>query len=293
MSPLERRYRRLLLLYPAEQRATDADVMVGTLLEAAVSGQRLPSVREALGLLAGGLRARSLLATDSSMQGVWREGVHTGGLGVLGLVSGGVLYILAQDLTNPDFSISPAVPWPIRAGLVIGFVLAVLGLARTALTVLAVCAIGITVAIAAPDSGSRWSDPVYVLAQSVWYWLPVVALAVIHRSAVRRRPSRLWLLLPILWATVIEGTEDVMAPTVVLFVTFGLALGLSFFDPRLAVAGSVLAGTWFASMALMMLTLAARNGYAAYSSAEVAWVALPTVLLPVLGLLGARRLTRL
>jgi hypothetical protein len=59
MSPLERRYRRLLRAYPAQYRSERADEMLGTLLDTAAPGQRRPSARESAGLIAGGVRARA------------------------------------------------------------------------------------------------------------------------------------------------------------------------------------------------------------------------------------------
>ena len=58
MSPLERRYRRLLRAYPKQYRTERADEMVGTLLETAAPAQRWPSARETAALICGGIRAR-------------------------------------------------------------------------------------------------------------------------------------------------------------------------------------------------------------------------------------------
>lgn len=59
MSPLERRYRRLMRAYPAQYRTDRADEILGTLLDAAAPGQRRPSARESAGLITGGIRARA------------------------------------------------------------------------------------------------------------------------------------------------------------------------------------------------------------------------------------------
>jgi hypothetical protein len=59
VSPLERRYRRLLRAYPASYRSDRGDEMLGTLLDSAAPGQRRPSAREMAALIVGGIRARA------------------------------------------------------------------------------------------------------------------------------------------------------------------------------------------------------------------------------------------
>ncbi len=58
MDALERRYRRLLVAYPAGYRDRRADEIVGTILDAAPPGRRRPSLADAADLVAGGLRQR-------------------------------------------------------------------------------------------------------------------------------------------------------------------------------------------------------------------------------------------
>src|SRR6185437_2420909 len=55
---LERRYRRLLGLYPARHRRVHGEEMLGVLLAAAPDGQRRPRLGEALDLLWAALRIR-------------------------------------------------------------------------------------------------------------------------------------------------------------------------------------------------------------------------------------------
>jgi hypothetical protein len=64
VSPLERRYRWLMRAYPAAYRADRADEMLDTLLERASPGQQWPGVREAAGLISGGIRARAAKNSD-------------------------------------------------------------------------------------------------------------------------------------------------------------------------------------------------------------------------------------
>jgi len=56
---LERRYRRLLLAYPAEYRRERGDELVGILLDDAAPGRTRPEWREAADLVLGGLRRRA------------------------------------------------------------------------------------------------------------------------------------------------------------------------------------------------------------------------------------------
>ena len=58
MTPLERRYRRLLAWYPAEHRRTFGEEMIGVLLAPAPDGERHPRLADSLDLFRGGLQTR-------------------------------------------------------------------------------------------------------------------------------------------------------------------------------------------------------------------------------------------
>src|SRR5204862_5824496 len=58
---LERRYRWLLLAYPRHYRRYRCEEMLTTLLEGAAAGQKWPTPRAAVGLMAGGFRCRARL----------------------------------------------------------------------------------------------------------------------------------------------------------------------------------------------------------------------------------------
>ncbi len=58
ISPLERRYRRLLAWYPAEHRRAHGEEMIGVLLASASDGQQHPRLADSLDLIRGGLRIR-------------------------------------------------------------------------------------------------------------------------------------------------------------------------------------------------------------------------------------------
>ncbi|GAA2210492.1 hypothetical protein GCM10009850_059510 [Nonomuraea monospora] len=72
---LERRYRRLLLAYPRTYRRAHGDELLDVLLEEAGPGRRFPVLREAWGLLAGGLRSR---VTHQATGSAWVDGLHLG-----------------------------------------------------------------------------------------------------------------------------------------------------------------------------------------------------------------------
>jgi hypothetical protein len=55
---LERRYRRLLVWFPAEHRREYGEEMIGVLLASTPEGRRTPRLADAFDLIAGGLRAR-------------------------------------------------------------------------------------------------------------------------------------------------------------------------------------------------------------------------------------------
>ena len=59
VSPLERRARRLLRVYPAAYRRERCDEIVGTLLEATPASQTWPRVKDVRALIVGGLKARA------------------------------------------------------------------------------------------------------------------------------------------------------------------------------------------------------------------------------------------
>lgn len=78
MPPLEALYRRLMFTYPAGYRDEHGTEIVGTLLDVSEPGRPLPSVREAGGLFAGGLRTRARMAARDGRRGIWADGLRLG-----------------------------------------------------------------------------------------------------------------------------------------------------------------------------------------------------------------------
>ncbi|MFI6889477.1 hypothetical protein [Streptosporangium canum] len=75
MTLLERRYRRFLRAYPAGYRKAHGDELIDILLDTAEPGRHTPEIREALGLLMGGLRTR---VEHAAAGPAWRDGLHLG-----------------------------------------------------------------------------------------------------------------------------------------------------------------------------------------------------------------------
>jgi hypothetical protein len=94
-----------MVAYPEEYRREHESEILGTLLQAAAPGQDRPSLREAVALLAGGLRTRARLAAASPGQ-VWADGLR---LGVL-------LYLVLACGIGLSVSLGPIV-FPGRMGI--------------------------------------------------------------------------------------------------------------------------------------------------------------------------------
>jgi hypothetical protein len=227
---LERRYRWLLVTYPAAYRAAHGNEIIGTLLEAAPPTQRFPSPREAGGLLLGGLRTSARQAATAAPPRVWSDGLH---LGVL-LV---VLANLGQALELAR------APW---TALVAVGVLAVLrGWARMAVVATALAAL-VAARPLLPPVGLPWWLPGYGDWSAVArYAVPAAFLAALAwPNAGRLRPrSWWWLLLPAAqlaflpveqsWAVTVKAGLEAGFLVALLMIAVGAL------DPRPAVALAV------------------------------------------------------
>jgi hypothetical protein len=79
-------YELLLRAYPAGYRAAHGAELIGTLMQASAPGQRIPSLREAVGLVIGGFTARARRAVESptpwwAMACIWASSCYAGGAG--------------------------------------------------------------------------------------------------------------------------------------------------------------------------------------------------------------------
>lgn len=72
-TPLERRYRRLLAIYPAGHRSKHQDEMLGVLMTGARAGQRRPGPRDTANLIWGALLIRLRPARRGTAWPLWRD----------------------------------------------------------------------------------------------------------------------------------------------------------------------------------------------------------------------------
>ncbi len=75
MSPLERRYRALIELFPAEHRRAWGDDLLGTLLDAAPAGRAWPTALESFDLLLAAARAHAVAMRRQPLGEVLRSGL--------------------------------------------------------------------------------------------------------------------------------------------------------------------------------------------------------------------------
>ncbi|MEV6928991.1 hypothetical protein AB0M46_31480 [Dactylosporangium sp. NPDC051485] len=218
--PLARRYGLLLLAYPSEYRERRGDELLGTVLDDASPQQRWPSGREAVSIVAQGLRARLGAARCRTPGAVWSEGLQMGALLLLGFAVAGPVDDLFQGAG-----------WSVRTGIVV--LLALAGIVATLrarwIVALALTAAGLTVLLL-----DRWL--------SWWFGAAVVALAVLavrFRSARRARSAE-WLLVAPAAVAVAQLPDRVALPVgvaviagFVLVCLIGVAL-----DPRIPIAGA-------------------------------------------------------
>lgn len=84
MTTLERRYRRLMLTYPPPYRRAHGEELLDVLLESSDPQRTTLELKQAAGLITGGLRARVMAAADGVP---WADGLHLSvtAVSVLGL----------------------------------------------------------------------------------------------------------------------------------------------------------------------------------------------------------------
>lgn len=107
---LERRYRRLLAVYPWEHRRAYEEEMLGVLLDGARPGQRRPAVGDALNLIGAGLRARLRVNARGFTEPAWADAAA-----VTGVLVALLLLAAAGKGLFDQFVPDPSVPPPLRA----------------------------------------------------------------------------------------------------------------------------------------------------------------------------------
>jgi hypothetical protein len=193
MSPLERRYRRLLRCYPAQYRAERADEMLDTLLASAAPGQRWPAARESAALLRGGSRARAGVNASQPVAASFRLAAMLACAVYLALLFGSTA---ARLIESARFEPGLTPPWGVWAGLSAGVfaTIAVTWFARRPFAIaaqLAMAAAGLVLLLAGTGAGLRLLLAMVLLASLTalrterppkwWLWwlclLPVWSVA--------------------------------------------------------------------------------------------------------------------
>lgn len=187
---LERRYRRLLAVYPWEHRRAYEEEMIGVLLADARPGQRRPALGDALNLIGAGLRARLRVNARGFTEPAWADAAAVTGV----LVALVLLAAAGKGLVDqlvPDPSLPPAVrpvgpdlvDWLRVAGWTGVSAAALVGL-RWVAAGLAWAAVGAWVVLVAPNVTDQ---PTYVVDILTQLALAVVAAAALSVPAPRRR----------------------------------------------------------------------------------------------------------
>jgi hypothetical protein len=188
---LTRRYERLLEVYPENYRAGRGQEILGTLLDGARPGQRWPSIREAAGLVRGGLRTR-LIDRSPSFRAWWYGVLH------LTVVLVFIPKVYAQFMsTFGNFAVYAATnevralrSWSIGVWLVVGGIALVAVLFRGYRVALVVTAVLVLLELVV------LGRPVGVFAVSVIHdavLLGLLAALVAMRPARDLRPPPVWI----------------------------------------------------------------------------------------------------
>ncbi|MGC4783260.1 hypothetical protein ACLQ3A_16580 [Micromonospora zamorensis] len=187
---LERRYRRLLAVYPWEHRRVYEDEMLAVLLAGARPGQRRPGAADVRNLVGAGLRARLRVGARGFTDSSWADAATVTGLLVgvvlLALASRTLLDLLVRASSPPPGFASSGpdlVDWLHVAGWA-GVCAAVLVGWRWVAAGLAWAGVLGWGALVAPQAGD---NPTYVVDTLPQFALAVVAAAALTVPAPRRR----------------------------------------------------------------------------------------------------------
>ncbi|WP_430502670.1 hypothetical protein ACQRWP_14035 [Micromonospora trifolii] len=187
---LERRYRRLLAVYPWEHRRVYEDEMLAVLLAGARPGQRRPGAADVRNLVGAGLRARLRVGARGFTEPSWADAAT-----VTGLLVAAVLLALASRALLDQLVRAPSLPpgfapsgpdlvdWLRVAGWA-GVCAAVLLGWRWLAAALAWAGVLGWGALVAPQTNE---NPTYVVDTLPQFALAVVAAAALTVPAPRRR----------------------------------------------------------------------------------------------------------
>lgn len=188
-SSLERRYRRLLISFPANFRRKNEDELVGVLLDATEPGRDWPTLRDAIDLIRGGLRVRADRSWFSIKRGPWGDALAiTSVLAPILLLAGGTP--AAHEAGWFVWQDGPQVPLSVMLSLAgwmawaPALALSLLGARRTGAAAAWLALLGL-MALGNTDAGEHF-DPGRVLAA---WWLLLGLLAAVALT-IRPGPRR-------------------------------------------------------------------------------------------------------
>jgi len=215
MNGLERRYRRLMRLYPAWYRAQREEEMVGMLLDGAGPDQRRPGLGEACGLVVHGLETRFDLAEGGAL-GRWAGQAASPSLGAAAALSLAAL-IFGELVPGPGYWVPVARFGPfLTVGWVcyLAWIIAALidmGTASRWQRPATAAAVAVTVlTVPVGDAVAAGRPPLFILAALISLGLP----ALVRPEWTRSRPE----LRPVMVA---------VAATVAILTATGVAAGLT------------------------------------------------------------------
>ncbi len=303
MTPLERRYRALLRVFPVEYRAGREEEMVGTLLDAAGRGQRWPSAAEAWDLVTSAVSVRFRLATGGSTWWSALEGFRWAGILLLAWKAAGALadaFFVLRWIRFPELAVGNAVA-ALTLAIAIPAALLALLFGRRSTGRLAVVAAAGCIAVTETFRALAYSgpvDPAWLSAFVLPRFVPVLAAALpTRRWRPIARPLSLLLLVGVALAAaamVVVATGFAHHPGVILgfyrstqllaILAVLLCATASLWDPRAMFACSL-----FATNAALRDVLAALQ-YRETSGVSGSLQRVGVVL--ALGLLASRRSMR-
>ncbi|MEU5724130.1 hypothetical protein ABZ783_20190 [Micromonospora sp. NPDC047738] len=187
---LERRYRRLLAVYPWEHRRAYEEEMLAVLLDGARPGQTRPSAGDAVNLIGAGLRARLRVSARGFTEPAWADAAAvTGVLVALLLLAAAGKSLLEQVVSDPSLPprLAPGGPdlvdWLRVAGWAAVGLAALIGLRRVAAGLAWAGVVGWLVLVGPGITG----QPSYVIDTLPQFALALVAAAALTVPAPPRR----------------------------------------------------------------------------------------------------------
>lgn len=199
MTELERRYRRLLRLYPTAYQQTRGAEMLAVLMDSAPPGRRRPQWREAQALLLGALRARAGAHERRTAGQSWRVALSAAATMLLVQYAGDALW---KTMYSPDGLGIPTALIAANLAIAAACVLAIVAVARGWYLAAVVLAAGtFAFETVAPQVVAHFSTPPYAIMGLPQGGLPlavVLLIPLVGRGTVvvPKRFSRM-LLIPV------------------------------------------------------------------------------------------------